>query len=250
MKRVKNLWNYFSLYEKIWFFGTIILALLFAVLFPEEDMNGVNGKIIMCLYLADTFLNVLCELLISKQSRWNFIVSLFVEVTEIALCIVTAARFSTMAVTLFFWIPVDIISFIFWNKNRDEERQDLTKVRKLSRGGAFALIIGIVVWTVVAGWFTSGLNISTDLFGGNIVAETIVDYLDACGAAIGVANGVFILLRYREQWIAWYIYTLLNIVIIILSGQYVLLVLELAFLTNSTYGYIKWTKYINEHKKL
>ena len=32
----------------------------------------------------------------------------------------------------------------------------------------------------------------------------------------------------------------------IISGQYVLLVLKLGYLTNTTYGYIKWTKYIKE----
>ena len=78
MKKIKkhliNLWNYFTTYEKIWFFSILILSVIFAFLFPEEDVNGFNGKIIMALYLADIFLNILCELLISKQSKWNFII--------------------------------------------------------------------------------------------------------------------------------------------------------------------------------
>ena len=60
---------------------------------------------------------------------------------------------------------------------------------------------------------------------------------------------LFILFRIREQWIAWYICALLEATINILSGQYVLLVLKVGYLTNTTYGYIKWTKYIREHKK-
>ena len=59
---------------------------------------------------------------------------------------------------------------------------------------------------------------------------------------------LFILLRYREQWIAWYICTILESVINVLSGQFVLLVLKFGYLTNTTYGYIKWTKYIKEAK--
>ena len=31
------------------------------------------------------------------------------------------------------------------------------------------------------------------------------------------------------------------------SGQIVLLVLKLGYLTNSVYGYINWTKYIKKH---
>ena len=61
-------------------------------------------------------------------------------------------------------------------------------------------------------------------------------------------NGVFILLRYREQWIAWYIDAILEMLINILSGQWALLPLKIGYLTNTTYGYIKWTKYIKAHK--
>lgn len=62
----------FTTYEKSWFMSIMVLATIFSVLFPEESANGVNGIIIMLLYLLDTFLNILCELLISKQSRYNF----------------------------------------------------------------------------------------------------------------------------------------------------------------------------------
>lgn len=247
-KRFRDLWSFFTTYEKVWFFSILILAVIFAFVFPEEDVNGVNGQIIMALYLADTFLNILCELLISKQSKWNFIVSVFVELTEIAICLVCSYRFATMASTLFFWLPIDIISFINWHRHPDRQKDELTEVRKLSGWMEVAVIAGIVVWTIVVGGFLSELDIVTDLFGGNRTIEVIVCYLDACVTAVGICNGVFILLRYREQWIAWYISSILEAVINVLSGQYVLLVLKFGYLTNTTYGYIKWTKYIQEAK--
>ncbi len=247
--KLKKLWNYFTTYEKIWFFSILILAVIFAFVFPEEDTNGVNGKIIMGLYLADIFLNILCELLISKQSKWNFIVSLFVEITEILICVVLSYRFATMATTLFFWIPIDIISFINWHKHPDKKEEELTEVRKLSGKAEVLCILGIIVWTVGVGYFLTYLDIGTELFHGNETLEIIVCYLDACVSAVAVLNGIFILFRYREQWIAWYIDSILEGVINILSGQYVLLVLKVGYLTNTTYGYIKWTKYIKEHTK-
>ncbi|MBQ7171552.1 MAG: nicotinamide mononucleotide transporter [Clostridia bacterium] len=249
-RRAKDLWQYFTLYEKIWFFSILILAFVFAFLFPEEDVNGVNGKIIMVLYLLDTFLNILCELLISKQSKWNFIVSVFVELTEIAICLILSYRFATMAATLFFWLPIDILSFINWHKHPDRKEEDLTKVRKLSGWAEAAILAGIAVWTVVVGYLLSGLDIHTDLFGGNEVLETVVCYLDACVTAVGIVNGLFIFFRIREQWIAWFVDAILEGVINILSGQYVLLILKLGYLTNSTYGFIKWTRYIKERKQV
>ncbi len=248
-ERAQKLWNYFSTYEKIWFFSILVLAVIFSFIFPEEETNGVHGGLIMALYLADTFLNILCELLISKQSKWNFIVSVFVEIVEILVCIVLSYRFATMAVTLFFWLPIDIISFINWHKHPDQQEEDVTRVRKLSGWMAAAVITGIVLWTVLVGWWMSGLEITTDLFGDNVLLANIVCYLDACASAVGIANGVFIFLRFREQWIAWYMTTILETIINILSGQYVLLVLKAGYLTNTTYGYIKWSKYIKEHKE-
>ena len=245
--RVRALWDFFSAYEKVWFFSILILAVVFAFLFPEEDVNGVHGSAIMALYLLDTLLNILCELLISKQSKWNFIVSLGVELTEILICVVLSYRFATMATTLFFWIPVDIISFVNWHRHPDRQEEQVTQVRKLSGLAEVLVIAGIFVWTVGVGYFLTTLDIGTDLFGGNETLEVIVCYLDACVSAVGIANGLFILLRYREQWIAWYLSTFLEAAINILSGQYVLLVLKVGYLTNTTYGYLKWTRYIRKH---
>ena len=241
--------RFFSTYEKIWFISVLVLASVFSLIFPEESCNGVNGIWIMALYLLDTFLNILCELLISKQSKWNFIVSVFVEITEIVICLVLAYRFATMISTLFFWLPIDIISFVNWHKHPDRREEELTKVRKLSGLAEVLIILGIVVWTAGIGYFLTTLDFGTDLFHGNETLEVIVCYLDACVTAVAICNGVFIFFRIREQWIAWFIDAILEGVINILSGQYVLLILKLGYITNSTYGYIKWTKYIREHKE-
>jgi nicotinamide mononucleotide transporter len=250
---MKKLWNYFTTYEKIWYFSILILAIVFAFLFPEEDMNGVNGKVIMALYLADIILNITCELLISKQSRWNFIVSLGVEAAEIAVCIVCAYRWTTLATTLFFWIPIDIISFVNWTRHKDRQEEQLTEVRRLKGWQEVLVLAGIAVWTVAVGALTCYITenyVFTDLFAGNRDIEVVICYLDAFVSALAIANGVFIWLRYREQWIAWYAYAIFEMIINILSGQYVLLILKLGYLTNTTYGYIKWTKYIHKHDAL
>ena len=238
----------FTTYEKSWFMSIMVLATIFSVLFPEESANGVNGIIIMLLYLLDTFLNILCELLISKQSRYNFLVSVLVEIVEIAMCVVLMYRFATMATTLFFWLPIDIISYINWSRHKDEDEDELTVVRRLKGWQEVLVIIGIILWTFVIGYLISGLDIATDFYN-NEMLETAIIYIDACASAVGIANGLFIFFRFREQWIAWYICAALEAVINIISGQYVLLILKLGYFTNTTYGYIKWSNYIKSHKE-
>ena len=238
----------FTTYEKCWFLSIMILATIFSVLFPEESANGVNGIVIMLLYLLDTFLNILCELLISKQSRYNFLVSVFVEIVEIAISLVLMYRFATLTTTLFFWLPIDIISFINWSKHKDQDESELTKVRRLKGWQEVMVIVGIIAWTIIVGYIISGLDIATDFYH-NRTLETAIIYIDACASAVGIANGIFIFFRFREQWIAWYICSALEAIINILSGQYVLLILKLGYFTNTTYGYIKWSKYIKTHKE-
>ncbi|WP_075878352.1 nicotinamide riboside transporter PnuC [Merdibacter massiliensis] len=238
----------FTTYEKSWFLSIMVLATIFSVLFPEESANGVNGIIIMWLYLLDTFLNILCELLISKQSRYNFLVSVFVEIVEIVISIVLMYRFATLATTLFFWLPIDIISYINWSRHKDDVEDELTVVRRLKGWQEVLVIVGIFVWTIVIGYLISGLDIATDFYH-NQTLETAVIYIDACASAVGIANGLFIFFRFREQWIAWYICAALEAAINIISGQYVLLILKLGYFTNTTYGYIKWSNYIKTHKE-
>ena len=147
----------------------------------------------------------------------------------------------------FFWLPIDILSFINWSKHPDREKEEVTRVRTLKGWQEVLILAGIALWTVLVGYFLSGLDIHTDLFGGNETLANVVCYLDACASAVGVANGLFIFFRFREQWIAWYACAVLEAVINIISGQFVLLVLKLGYITNTTYGYIRWTRYIRGH---
>lgn len=246
-QKLKNFWNYFTPYEKIWFFSITVLAIVFCFAFPEDSEElAINPGLITVLYLIDIISNITCELLISKQSKWNFIVSLLVELVEIAICIVCAYRFATMAVTIFFWIPIDIISFFNWQKHADKEEENLTEVRKLTWWQDIILIAAVAVWTLVVGYLLSLIE-ADGILSYNEIIEEIGGYLDACASAVGIANGLFILFRYREQWIAWYIVCILEIILNIMAEQWVLLVLKFGYLTNTTYGYIKWTKYIKEH---
>ena len=144
-------------------------------------------------------------------------------------------------------IPIDIISFVNWNKHLDEDNKDLTVVRSLKGYQELLIILGIIAWTLGVGYLLTRFDNEGILEAGSKL-EIAVCYLDAFVSAVAVCNGVFILFRIKEQWIAWYISTLFEVVINIILGQWVLLVLKGAYLTNTTYGYIKWTKYIKEHE--
>lgn len=209
----------------------------------------VSAAIITFLYLLDVVLNITCELLISKQSKWNFIVSLGVEIVEILVCVVCMYRFATMVTTLLFWIPCDIISFVLWHRHPDKQKEELTVVKKLTWWQDVLIVLGIAVWTFGVGYLLTLIEVEGGIFGNNVAYKNVACYLDACASAVGIVNGLLILLRYREQWIAWYICAIIETVINIMAGQWILLILKLGYLTNTTYGYIAWTRYIRNHAK-
>ena len=210
----------------------------------KENSFLVAAGWITVLYVLDVILNIACELLISKQSKWNFIVSLGVEIVEILVCIFCLYRFATMAVTLLFWIPCDIISFVMWHRHPDRQKEELTVVKKLTPWQDVLIIAAIAVWTVGVGYLLTLIEVDGGIFATNVTLKNVVCYIDACASAVGIANGLLILFRYREQWIAWYIVAILETVINIIAGQWILLILKAGYLTNTTYGYIKWTQYI------
>ncbi|MCL2484337.1 MAG: nicotinamide riboside transporter PnuC [Firmicutes bacterium] len=231
MAKLKTFWKYFTIYEKCYISITLAAAITLAILFPEED-----GALILAFTLIAVVGNVICEVLIAKQSRWNFMVSvILVEIFEAAIFFMLA-YYASAFITLFFWFPIGIISFIYWTKHKDKMEKQLTKVRKLKPWQVVVTLSGIAVFALTVGYLLQYV-------GGE---DT---YLDAVTAAVGIANGVFLLLRFREQWIAWYTYTILTGVLWIISGQWIMLILAIGFLVNTTYGYIKWTIYIRKQKK-
>lgn len=210
----------------------------------KDNAFLVSAAMITFLYVMDVVLNITCELLISKQSKWNFIVSLGVEIVEILICIVCMYRFSTMVTTLLFWIPCDIISFVMWHRHPDKRKEELTVVKKLTWWQDILIVAGIVVWTLGVGYLLTLLEVEGGIFANNVAYKNIACYIDACASAVGIVNGLLILFRYREQWIAWYICAALETAINIMAGQWVLLILKLGYFTNTTYGYVLWSKYI------
>lgn len=225
----------FTPYQITYLVTVFVLVALFAILLPEEMLETDNTFVIVCSVIA-VLANPVCELLIAKQSKWNFIVSiLFIEITESVLYFSIGA-YSTALISIIFWIPIDIVSFIQWHKNPDEKEDVLTKVKRLSWKQDILMVLAIL-------GFGFGVGYLLTLIPG---AEDT--YVDAFVSAVGMANGILILLRYNEQWIAWMLTLILDAVLYILSGSYIMLITIAAMMVNTVYGFIKWLIYTNKHK--
>lgn len=238
----------FNTYEKIWLVSLTILAIVMAFIFPEDDANGVSGIIITVLYLFDVIIGNFCELLFSKQNKWGFLIYDIVELIEITTMIILRARFASMAVAIFYWIPAHTLGFFQWRRHKDKRDTSKTVVRRLKPWQTVMIFALTIVWTFGIGYLLAKYGPETDFYS-DVRIERIVAYLDACLSIMSIIDGILMFLRSRESWWTWYFYIVVETIVNIISGQWILLVYKVGYLTNTTYGHIKWTRYIRENEK-
>ena len=97
-----------------------------------------------------------------------------------------------------------------WHRHKDKNNEELTVVRQLSGWQEVMVILGIFVWTFGVGYLLTVISPEDGLLPTNSWQDNTVCYLDAACSAVGICNGLFILFRDKEQWVAWYICALLE----------------------------------------
>lgn len=235
-KSFKEFIKSFNLFEIVWLVSVIVLLAVFTIIFPDFMFDDSSNTLIVVCSVISIIANPICELMISKQSRYNFIVSIvFIEITEMIIYL-SLNLYSCALVSLLFWVPIDIVSFFKWQKNTDEVDDNITKVKRLNWWQDILAILAIVAFSFVVGWVLS------------LIPECEDTYLDAFVSALGMANGILLLLRYNEQWFAWFAYLIFDAVLWIVSGHYIMLITIVAMLINTIYGFVKWILYIKNEK--
>ena len=130
--KLKEFFKSFTPYQIIYLSSVIVLVALFAIFLPDEMLEDMSNPLVVTCSVIAVLANPVCELLIAKQSKWNFIVSiLFIEVTE-SILYFSLGYYSVALISIIFWVPIDIISFIDWHKHPDKEEEVITEVRRLN----------------------------------------------------------------------------------------------------------------------
>lgn len=227
----------FTPYQIIYLTAVVLLTTVLVVFFPEDVLGEYQSLALIVCAVVSTISNPLCELLISKQSKWNFVVDFFlIEIPELVICL-HFGWYAVAATVVCFWMPIDVVSFLRWNKHPDQEDENLTQVKRLKPWQSALTVLAIVAFGLVVGSLLRLIPGASDT------------YLDAFASAVGMANGILLLMRYSEQWLAWLITTILYLFMDISSGMYILLVTEIAMLVNTIYGIVKWYLYTKKQEQ-
>ena len=101
---MQKFFHSFTPYQIGYLATVLVLAAVVTIFFPEMMLESTGGVFLITCSVINVIANPVCELLIAKQSKWNFIVDLvFIEGTYVALAL--ALGWYTLAMTCIFSDP-------------------------------------------------------------------------------------------------------------------------------------------------
>ena len=234
-ERTRDFLRSFTPYQIIYLVAVFTLTAVFVIFFPDLMLDDTSSTFVVVCSVVAVLANPVCELLISKQSRLNFLVDIFfIELPEFVIC-VALGWYSIAIITLVFWIPIDIVSYLKWKHNPDEEHEEMTVVKRLKPWQDILVVLAIAAFTLIVGTLIQYIPGAAD------------SYLDAISAACGMANGILLLCRYTEQWYAWFATLVMYTILYTVSGSYIMLITVAAMFVNTCYGFTKWVIYTKKH---
>ena len=225
----------FTRVEAIYMTFVVVLAVGMALFFPDLMLESTASPLLIICSVMNVIANPLVETMNAKQFRGNFLIDIFlIEITYIILSL-HLGWYTLMLSCIFFWIPIDILSFIRWSKNIDKDDENVTVVKRLSLKASLLLAVAVIAFSLIMGTIMTNIPGSQD------------SYLEAFATAMGMVNGVLLMLRYSEHWYAWVITTALYLIMDISAGAYGLLIDDVAMMVVTFYGIYKWFTYTRKH---
>jgi nicotinamide mononucleotide transporter len=186
--------------------------------------------------LISSLAGMLCVVLVAKGKISNYYFGI-IQTGTYAYISYTYGLYGEAMLNGLFYFPIQFIGIYLWRKNqtRDSVKGEDVKVKTLDSKGWS--LLGIIVLVSI---FLYALLL--DYLGGRSV------YIDSATNVLSVTAQILMLRRFAEQWLLWILVNVLSVILwfnaLISTGgnDISMLVMWTAFLFNSIYGYINWTK--------
>lgn len=256
-------------WEKLWA-GSFILAILGSTLYFSFQSTSWDSYFSIFLNFVispvSAITGVLCVLLVAQRIISNYFYGLIQCITYGYIAYLTG-YYGDALLNIFFFLPFQFIGLFFWKKYYMEDDNIHIKSRSLTwEQFLIVLIMGAMI-TIGFGYFLNGVdNWFTEVMKRNVSIYEYIDktfgipYLgsmfDSSTETLQIFGQILMTLAFAEQWLFW---ILTNIITIIMWGTVIyadptsvrwvspILIMWIAFLINSIYGYILWKKNSKEN---
>lgn len=218
-------------FEKLWLLiFTIVNVYLF---FAWDDT---------LLGLITSISGMLCVVLVAKGKISNYYFGI-IQTGTYAYIAYGYGLYGEVMLNALFYFPLQFVGIYLWKRNKTDKtiKGEEIQVIKLSKKGWLMTVSSFLVVFVAYALLLKQL-------GGKVV------WIDSATTTLSVIAQILMLKRYTEQWLFWIAVNVLSIALwlkaLILQGgnDLSMLVMWSAFLINSIYGYINWSK-LYKHQK-
>ena len=214
----REMWDGFSLYEKLFMWGMVLLQILVYIVAPDS-WYGVVAGIAGCI-----------SVVLTAKGRWMMYPIGFIQNFTY-----TVLAFQNMfygeVIEQVFYIVTMIWGMVAWahNMHTNEDGTQDVNTRKF----------GLAEWLFTI----AGVVIGTWLFGRVLVALGAAQpYTDAATNVMALFAQILMVKRYREQWALWLLIDVFCIKMWWVAGNWSMVAMYVAWTANCIYGWMNWTK--------
>ena len=219
MERIKEMFNDWSLYEKVWLILFTIITLGLSLYWKDSAIG-----------LVASLTGIWCVLLVAKGKISNYY---FGIINAIAYGYVAYGQnyFGEVMLNIGYFLPMQFLGIYLWNKHKDSK--DEVVVKSMSNRDRAIWLATSFISIIVYGFVLKGL-------GGNL------PFIDSISTVLSVIAMILMAKRYLEQWALWIIIDIASIVLWFTAlgndGDISVLIMWISFLINAVYGMFNWIK--------
>ena len=214
----REMWDGFSLNEKLFMWGMVLLQILVYVVAPDS-WYGVVAGIAGCI-----------SVVLAAKGRWMMYPIGFIQNFTYTV-LAFQNKFYGEVFEQIFYIVTMIWGMVAWARNmhtNEDGTQDVN-TRKFGMAEWLFTIVGVVIGT----W----------LFGRVLVAMGAAQpYTDAATNVMALFAQILMVKRYREQWVLWLLIDVFCIKMWWVAGNWSMVAMYIAWTANCIYGWMNWTK--------
>ena len=214
----REMWDGFSLSEKLFMWGMVLLQILVYIVAPDS-WYGVVAGIAGCI-----------SVVLTAKGRWMMYPIGFIQNFTYTV-LAFQNKFYGEVFEQVFYIVTMIWGMVAWARNmhtNEDGTQDVN-TRKFSVKDWIFTIVGVLIgtWLFVKVLVAMGANQA---------------YTDAATNVMALFAQILMVKRYREQWALWLLIDVFCIKMWWVAGNWSMVAMYIAWTANCIYGWMNWTK--------
>lgn len=222
-----------TLKMSIFIIYTIFVVGIIVFLFPKLNDQGWT-----IFQTVSTISGILCVFLVAQKDIRNYYIGVIAVATYGAVALHAGYVYDYL-LNFYFLIPIQIIGLYMWSNHKNEETKNEVKTGKIKHKLAITIVSLIIIFLLSTFFYDS---VAVQLKGNPSTMPYLFRFFDAATTVLTIVAQIFMMLRYKEQWILWIITNILSLIMWIYLGVPITMIMWAVYLLNSIYGYYVWNK--------